>query len=125
MTVIGNLLVSIYLSVPISSKASSTLLRQVQLPLESSPLIGPTMTLVLMQVQLHKIQASHWSGYCGNYANPAKARPLIGQDIVAIMQILDFSNASPTPTLLQGGGHISDTINHRPQVSYIFGILGS
>ena len=60
------------------------------------------MTLFLMQVQLRKIQASHWSGYCGNYANPAKARPLIGQDIVAIMQILDFSNTSPTPTLLNG-----------------------
>ena len=97
-----------------SSLWSTFFLRQVQLPSKCSPLIGPTMTLT-----------SHWSGYCGNYANPAKARPLIGQDIVAIMQISDFSNASPTPTLLQGGGHISDTINHRPQVLYIFGILGS
>ncbi len=37
----------------------------------------------------------------------------------------NISNASPTPTLLHGGGHISDTINHRPLVLYIFGILGS
>ena len=113
--------------------------RQVQLTLESSPLIGPTMTLVLMQVQLHKIKASHWSWYWGNYANPAKARPLIGRDIVAIMQISDFliqvqlqlysrdgAISKAGLSLVQNpGDHISDTIHHRPKVLYIFVILAS
>ena len=71
-----------------------------------------------------RILSSHWSGYCGNYANIVKSRPLIGQDIVAIMQISLVSKAGLS--LVQNpGDHISDTIHHRPQVFYIFGILGS
>ena len=68
----------------------------------------PVLSLVRILWQLCKScksQASHWSGCCGNYAN------------------LGFSNASPNQTLLQGGGHISETIHHKPQILYFWNPL--